>query len=252
MDAKEYVSKYIIKQNHIVKNITSPLCDFLKIPIFTYFRIEQDGHFINLCNCPDELEFHYGNQFHLNDPHFSHPHLLQSGSLLIPTVYGPHFMRATCTEYKIQYLLLILRCFEEYNEGFVFGTRTYGDNNHANLFTHIDLLHSFTRHFKQEAHYLIERARSEKCSIKRMKGKAFFEQDPSTPLSYQDPNAQKFLKAIMPLSARERQCLKLFKKGKTSQNTAAILGLSPRTVESYFVSIINKLGCHSKRDLLEW
>lgn len=52
------------------------------------------------------------------------------------------------------------------------------------------------------------------------------------------------------LSLREQQCLKYFIKGKTAKETANLIGLSYRTVESYFVNIKKKLGCQYKRDLL--
>ena len=51
------------------------------------------------------------------------------------------------------------------------------------------------------------------------------------------------------LSQRERQCLRCLLEGKTAKETAAIYNLSPRTVESHFEKIKQKLKCTSKRDL---
>lgn len=52
------------------------------------------------------------------------------------------------------------------------------------------------------------------------------------------------------LSSREQQCLQHFLHGKTSKQTAILLGLSYRTIEEYFVNIKRKLNCKFKRDLL--
>ncbi len=51
------------------------------------------------------------------------------------------------------------------------------------------------------------------------------------------------------LSQRERQCLHSLLEGKTAKETAAIYKLSPRTVESHFEKIKQKLKCTNKRDL---
>lgn len=53
------------------------------------------------------------------------------------------------------------------------------------------------------------------------------------------------------LSKRERECLIFLLQGKTAKETATNLGLSPRTVESYFENIKKKLKCWSKGELFE-
>ncbi|HSX26735.1 MAG TPA: ester cyclase [Chlamydiales bacterium] len=57
-----------------------------------------------------------------------------------------------------------------------------------------------------------------------------------------------FNKAAL-LSKRERECLTHLIQGKTAKETAALLKLSPRTVESYFENIKEKLKCSHKGDL---
>ena len=53
------------------------------------------------------------------------------------------------------------------------------------------------------------------------------------------------------LSKREKECLKLFLKGKTAQETASLLNISRRTVETYFENIKDKLGCFTKAEILQ-
>ncbi len=53
------------------------------------------------------------------------------------------------------------------------------------------------------------------------------------------------------LSKREMECLKLMVRGKTARETAEIIGLAKRTVESYIENIKFKLGVSRKSELIE-
>lgn len=87
-------------------------------------------------------------------------------------------------------------------------------------------------------------------NIKKTKGAAFTAIDSSAHLSSNEPTIKKNLNTVLPLSPREGQCLQLYLEGKSAQATGPILGISQRTVESYFESIKRKLGCRSKAELL--
>jgi DNA-binding CsgD family transcriptional regulator/predicted ester cyclase len=60
---------------------------------------------------------------------------------------------------------------------------------------------------------------------------------------------EKQLERAALLSTREQDCLDLLLKGKTAKETGNILGLSSRTVESYFENIKKKLKCTNKGQL---
>lgn len=55
----------------------------------------------------------------------------------------------------------------------------------------------------------------------------------------------------MKLTDRQHQCISLLLQGKTNNQVAEALKLSPRTIESYIENIKNKLGCNSKSMLIE-
>lgn len=77
--------------------------------------------------------------------------------------------------------------------------------------------------------------------------------DPVKPGDYADLlkhlGMEKYLEKTSLLSTRERQCLELLLQGKTAKETATILILSHRTVESYFENIKKKLKCSNKGQL---
>jgi DNA-binding CsgD family transcriptional regulator len=53
------------------------------------------------------------------------------------------------------------------------------------------------------------------------------------------------------LSDRQLECLFLLMRGKTSKQIAAILELSPRTIETHIEDIKEKFNCQSKSELIE-
>jgi DNA-binding CsgD family transcriptional regulator/predicted ester cyclase len=60
---------------------------------------------------------------------------------------------------------------------------------------------------------------------------------------------EKYVERASKLSKRERQCLHLLLQGKTIKEVAAVLLLSPRTVEYYFNNVKDKLDCWNKGEL---
>ncbi len=77
--------------------------------------------------------------------------------------------------------------------------------------------------------------------------------DPVQPGYYaellKDLGMEKYLEKASLLSQRERDCLELLLQGKTAKETASILKLSSRTVESYFENMKKKLKCTNKGQL---
>lgn len=55
-----------------------------------------------------------------------------------------------------------------------------------------------------------------------------------------------------PLTARERQVLQLIAEGKTTKETAVILGVSVKTAESHRTTLMQKLDIHSTADLVRY
>ncbi len=84
-------------------------------------------------------------------------------------------------------------------------------------------------------------------------GEVQIQTDPVKPGYYADLlkslGMEKYLEKAFLLTRRERECLQLLLQGKTAKETATMLDLSPRTVESYFENIKKKLSCSNKGEL---
>ena len=243
--------KFNVKHDRKIKQICEPLMQYLNIPAFTYYFIEGDGNFGYLSNQTAFNDYYFSNGYYLHNPYFAHPALFQTGHTLVPCSFDDEIQRTLIKKFSGNHLFLKIETTPTRMEGFIFGEEdiTEGGGNH--YLRYVELFDRFGRYFKREARTLIGRLQSEKYSLRTARGAALFEQPQSIPLaSHQDPNVATFLKKISGLSPQEKRCLDYFKQGRSAQATAAIMGLSRRTVESYFESIKNKMRCNSKYDLL--
>ena len=57
---------------------------------------------------------------------------------------------------------------------------------------------------------------------------------------------------LVSLTPRELETLCLVMGGKTLAKVAAVMGLSVRTTEYYFLTIKRKMGCQTKAQLMGW
>ncbi|MCU0529193.1 MAG: helix-turn-helix transcriptional regulator [Cyanobium sp. Prado107] len=54
------------------------------------------------------------------------------------------------------------------------------------------------------------------------------------------------------ISQAEQKVLEQLERGLTNKGIAAVLVLSPRTIESHISSLLSKTGCRSRTQLLLW
>ena len=181
-----------------------------------------------------------------------HPSLFQSGYIMTQSCSDPFKQQKMQQIHQVNFSLLKIQQTPDYVEGFIFSVKNHELKDSDFFLNKIHLINKFACYFKREAKSIIGKALSEGYNLKKMLGPSFYQPDFSlAPLLNNDLKNQQFLKKISPLTAREQQCLDLFKQGRSAQATAAILNLSQRTVEHYFENIKMKLGCQSKMELLE-
>lgn len=247
-DLKDLVKRYIIRQDRAIKKICAPLKERLDIPNFTYYSIDSEGNYTFLSSYPEQIDFFYQNELFKTCPHLRDPRFFRSGYSLINAVDDPNYAKISKSKYNIDKMFLMQQRSGDSIEGFLFSRQKSGENDAIGYLHQLDLLKKFGGYFKREAQPLLEKMKGDKYNLKKAKGAAFSKEVDFCPLSV-DPTEADFLKDISPLSPREQECLDLYVKGHSAQTTAAMLGLSQRTVEHYFDNIKNKLGLTSKRDL---
>jgi two-component system response regulator NreC len=84
------------------------------------------------------------------------------------------------------------------------------------------------------------------CFLSPSVAKAFVEayQQSATPWARDEPYEQ--------LTDREKEVLRLVAEGHTAREIAAMLDLSPKTIEGYRTSLMSKLDLHRKADLIKY
>jgi DNA-binding CsgD family transcriptional regulator len=70
-------------------------------------------------------------------------------------------------------------------------------------------------------------------------------------ITYFEPTIQPMAGNTGLLSNQQVKCLDYLCKGKTTKQIAAIMQLSPRTVEHYITAIKNKMNCNSREELIK-
>ena len=243
------IAKHSIEHDRALKKICEPLHS-LGISIFEFYAIDEDGNFVVLSTYPEQLDFYYSEKLYLREPYLRGPHFFRCGYVMIPTTLDSCSREASISQYQYDHLLLKLERKEDLIEGYIFSKKNLTPENSLIFFNHLELLDQFAIYFKREAKKIISKLKSKGFNLKRDKKDFFFDEVPNLPLTQNNSKEDLFLKKISPLSPRERECVTLFKQGYTAHATAALLGLSQRTVEFYFDNIKTKLNCKSKWELL--
>ncbi len=251
-DFSEIVKQYTIKYDKKIREVTCHLHKNFNIFNYTYFKIQDDGRFVTLSNNPEQLDFYYAEKYYLSNPYLVDPNLLKSGLVFTALTKDEEYLNTINTSlnrFQIDNTFLMLDKKEGQVEGFLYATRP--NESTFNYISNLDVLKKFNSFFTREMSSVIKKMHSEGFNLKAAKEINFFERKEGLPLAAKDKISQDFLKMISPLSPQEERCLDLFRSGYSAQATASIMNLSRRTVEHYFESIKNKLGCYSKWDLLK-
>jgi DNA-binding CsgD family transcriptional regulator len=259
----DIVQNYIAKYSNQIRKTTQPLRDHFGIRYFTYHRVDNAGKYTVLVDRPDWAEHYVSEQIFRQDPYLRHPSVYQSGICLIDS-HGSNQYKEVITKagkevLKMDLGAMFIQKHASCVEFFGFAAHKESSSLQDLYLNHPRLLKSFGAYFKKELAPILTQMEQEAGSLIDLKGEDFFHDQLIYPdrsvvtrlAYYRDLGMTQELKAFEKLSKRERQCLRLLIENKSAKETALTLGLSRRTVESYFESIKHKLSCWSKRDVLD-
>lgn len=257
----EIVSNYIIKHSNQIKKVTQPLRDHFNINYFTYHRIDNAGKYTVLVDRPDWANHYVNEKIYLDDPYLRNPKVYQTGLCLIEShgskEYQSNILKSGKKVLNMDLGVLLIQKTHHHVEFFGFTANKESSSLEKIYMNKPQLLSSFAIHFKNELKAILNNMEKESNYLLDLKGKDYLCPEtisPSIPSSSQkaylnDLGMKKEIELTEKLSQRERECLKLLLINKSSKETASILGLSSRTVESYFENIKNKLSCCTKKEL---
>ncbi len=256
------VQDYIAKYSNQIRKATQPLRDHFGVGYFTYHQIDEMGKYVVLVDRPDWAERYVSEKIFLNDPYLRHPQVYNSGLCLVENNGNEEYKKKIVKEGKAilnaDIGVMLIQKQEDRVEFFGFAGNKTSALNDIYL-NHPGLLKSFTAYFKNNIAHLLTKMSEEATSLLTLKGEDFLCNFPvnsgisaHSHFAYlKDLGLKVEVERAKKLSRRERECLKFLIEEKSAKETAAILGLSPRTIEFYFENIKDKLSCWSKQEVLE-
>lgn len=254
------IVQYFVKHFGRIGKATRPLHDHFGILYFTYHRIDHTGKYTVLVDRPDWAEHYVSSQIYLNDPYLRHPSNYKSGLCLIDShgtrEYQENLMKSAKNVLNADLGVVLIEKGSQHAEFFGFAANKEQSALQNLFLNHSSLLKSFAAHFKKEMGSLLNQMDEEAGSLSILKGADYHASAPVAPDVAREAKLAYYrdlglLGAAEKLSKRERQLLKLLVEDKSAKETAAALGLKPRTVEFYFENIKDKLSCWSKQELLK-
>jgi DNA-binding CsgD family transcriptional regulator len=242
----------------------APLCEHLKslgIHQFSYIKKFADGKRLNLSNCPQWIDDYYNMDLYKSS--------LFEGLSLEPQSkfdiwlgdYDLEIYRHGKMYYNTSHSITITEANNKFSEIFLFATTP--DNPHAinALANHIDLLYHFIAYLKDQGRKLFQEAEKHRLILTDCNPLTDLQQN-IQPLNdliskfYQSTRVYKYCLELqngqkVNITDREIDCLSHLLQNRNASQTAKLMNLSRRTVESYLDNIRLKLACDSKSELYQ-
>ena len=245
-----------------VREICDPLFDFFKINFFSHTRAFHDGNFSSLMTSTEltdyylekkyPIRFSHGKGFFLDNGYYIEEHLEDL----------PLFIKQELRDqFNTDHFFYIINKSQKFDDMYVFATAPENKRIINQYINNLDMLKQFVLYYSLRSDALFKKVKPqqhEKESFLPLQ-KSDHSNMIITPIQQKESCLHRLsLKKIkssshlgeFTISPREYECLKYIAKSHTIKETAKILQLSPRTVETYINNLKNKLGCATQRELL--
>jgi DNA-binding CsgD family transcriptional regulator len=247
---------------HKIKEICSPLQNYLDINYFNYLKLFNDCSFITATNGHENFIEMYFESIKTQDPQFIEAlkttSLGESHFYLWPTTFLYNKLppiKSLQNEYNIWQGSSIIYNKETYFEIFSFAFNKQSDNKAQFYCKNFQTLIKFANHFKIQAADLLDDRNKDKIALYPEKFDFAYTENNNTNqfiaeldknFGLRSPNGN-----FIHLTKREFESLKLISNNKTVKEAAQLLELSPRTVEAYINNMKMKLGINYKNQLID-
>lgn len=237
-----------LKQDHFfltatsdIQAIAAPL-KAIGINYFSWGRHYHDGGRSFLCNAPENIENYYANSLYRVGNTEAHPASYHSQIVLWSTLPNQSVFDFIKTR-GVSDGIFIIEPKQDYCEFTAFGLQKDAGIS-ANIFlTYIEYLKKYKEHFKDKAKNMIKKSELNKIYLP-YHGNQLQQTNSCDPLSFLNESGN------TKLSPRQLSCARFILEGKTINEIALILSLSPRTIETYINNLKIKLNCQNKVDLI--
>ncbi len=242
-----------------IDNICQPLKQHFDVVSMVYHKNFNDGSEIRLSNQPAWIEHYYSQNLFKISGFEKHPQHYQSGHVVWNYLTHHQPILAAACKFNIAHGFTRIKKAADGCEFYFFGTQVNNSHLLNTYLNNLDLFEQFTLYFKEKANSLLTQLSQQKIIIpNKYRQNHSLEQGIPHPANNQQ---QAFLRDIkintiyvqpdVRLSNRELGCARLIMQGKTAREIAALLFISPRTVETHINHLKDKLNCSNKSALIE-
>lgn len=201
------------------------------------------------------------NQYHVNETEFVlppvSPHLLNKKFYFIPKENSDfqQTIDVQRTQFGYQNSFIIAHFQAHYIDMFFFGTRA-SEKDYVNCyFNKLDYLNKFSEYYKRQANHLILESHEHKFNLAdKLPASIIQPQNLDTMLTQEEYRIDNGMLSLLniKLTSQEQHCLDYLALDYSASETAERLGLSARTIQDYINSIVRKLGCQRKKDIVRF
>ncbi len=222
-------------------------------------EVDRSGHAFVVANRPDYCEQYLDKKGYCLDHRYTYHKHIPEGFFTLSTNEGINFLHNNEES-------LFSRKFNLW-DGFSYSEKI--DNNthryyvfasdspeiYDKLINNFNLVKKFIKHFKQDNKHIINELKDNKFNLADNK-ENYFLNDKDLAFKPEHKKITSILHTLgvlennLNITSREWQCLQLYCHGKSASQTGQILGISRRTVETYFVHLKQKLKINSKYELI--
>lgn len=252
------------KYHSKVAKLCEPLKQYYGINVMGYIEINNEGRLINILTHRDWLEHCYENQYFVDDPHMVSPDNMGSGFVLWSSYQKDYYLNGMLRDCVENFNICHGVTYVEKNDyGFKlygFGTSKENFQIHNKILSNLDCLKKFIAYLDKQLEPIRQDLGDHRIDFSEVKGNQYYEQEGLIRPKDDKIEQYRFLKQLglieddiknVNFSKREIQCIKLYLEGKSATQTAKILSLSPRTIESHMENIKSKLKINFKRELFD-
>lgn len=240
--------------------ICAPLKKHFGITSFVYQKNFSQGGEIRLSNQPEWLKHFYDQEYYKQSVFETHPDHYQSGFALWSELKHHSEVLDAAHEFHITHGVTLTVKVDDGVEFYFFGTTPDNHQVVSLYLNNMDLLERFIVYFKDKAKKLIEQASRHKIFIHKNYERNIAEQESAAIFHPGEMTREAFLEDTIIksyvfdehtiLTKRELDCVQCLLQGKTLQQTAEMLFISPRTAETHLENVRQKLHCQNKSELI--
>lgn len=237
-------------------DVCMPLFKYFSITHFFYIRVFNNNSMLYLCTDKKWVQHYIAQNFQNDTMHMCSYTPISNINFSLWSAFKKDKVYSAVYDFNIWNGFNIYERKEDSIIIYAFGSTNY--DTHINNFyiNNINLLQDFISYFKKKAINIIETPFMYNLIISKRKSsyqKTFIREE-NIQKSYQEINlkqiAFKDRLSMTYLTKNESLCLYYLVSGKTAKETAALLNLSPRTIEFYLNNIKTKTGYRTRADLI--